>query len=63
MTKEEKIIKIMNLIKEKSPLSEDKLDIFEEVLKSLKEKEINKLIAGIVFVEHPFKSKKVWRIE
>ena len=63
MTKEEKIDKIMNLIVDKSSLSEEKIDLFEDVLESLDDKELSKLVAGIVFVEHPFKTKKVWRIE
>tara|TARA_A100001201_G_scaffold113279_1_gene97005 strand:- start:245 stop:454 length:210 start_codon:yes stop_codon:yes gene_type:complete len=63
MTKEEKIDKIMNLIVDKSSLSEEKIDLFEDVLESLDDKELSKLVAGIVFVEHPFKPKKVWRIE
>jgi len=63
MNKEEKIIKIMNLVKEKSPISKDQIDIFKDVLESLDDKELSKLVAGILFVERPFKSKKVWRIE
>jgi len=63
MTKEEKIIKIMDLIKEKSPLSKDQIDVFKDVLESLDDKELSKLVAGILFVERPFKAKKVWRIE
>tara|TARA_R110002020_G_scaffold2578_3_gene12319 strand:- start:496 stop:687 length:192 start_codon:yes stop_codon:yes gene_type:complete len=63
MNKEEIINKIMSLVNEKSSLSIDKLEVFRDVLSSLKEKELNQLVAGIMFVETPFKSKKVWRIE
>jgi|TARA_R100000988_G_scaffold96908_1_gene64003 hypothetical protein len=64
MNKEQKINKIMDLVVEKSPLSEEKLDTFEEVLSSLSDNHLNKLVAGIVFAEKPFSAPhKIWRIE
>ena len=54
----------MDLVVEKSPLSEEKLDTFEEVLSSLSDNHLNKLVAGIVFAEKPFSAPhKIWRIE
>ena len=64
MNKEEKISKIMKLVTKKSSVEEDKLDAFKEVLESLNDTVLNKFVAGIVFAEKPFKSKKkIWRIE
>jgi|TARA_R110002012_G_C11609414_1_gene608046 hypothetical protein len=64
MNKEEKIDKIMGLVKDKSSLGDDQLAAFNEVLKSLDSNTLNKLVAGVVFAEKPFKSKKkIWRIE
>jgi len=64
MNKEEKINKIMDLVEEKSPLSKEKLDTFKEVLDSLNDNNLNKLVAGIVFAEKPFTPPhKIWRIE
>jgi len=64
MNKEEKIDKIMGLVKDKSSLDDDQLAAFNEVLKSLDSNTLNKLVAGVVFAEKPFKSKKkIWRIE
>ena len=53
----------MSLIAEKSSSSEDKLDVFKEVLESLDPRSLNKLIAGIIFADAPLKKKKIWRIE
>ena len=63
MNKEEKISKIMKLVTKKSSSSEDKLDVFKEVLESLDPRTLNKLIAGIIFADAPLKKKKIWRIE
>jgi hypothetical protein len=64
MNKEEKINKIMNLIVEKSPVSKKKLETLKEILDSLSDNNLNKLVAGIVFAEKPFSPpNKVWRIE
>jgi len=64
MKREEKINKIMDLITLKSSFDEKQLDSFREVLESLDNNTINKLVAGVVFAEKPFKSKKkIWRIE
>jgi|TARA_R110000824_G_scaffold377754_2_gene569104 hypothetical protein len=64
MKREEKINKIMDLIALKSSFDEKQLDSFREVLESLDNNTINKLVAGVVFAEKPFKSKKkIWRIE
>ncbi len=64
MNKEEKISKIMKLVTKRSSVDEDKLDMFKEVLESLNDNVLNKFVAGIVFAEKPFKSKKkIWRIE
>jgi len=64
MNKEEKISKIMKLVTKRSSVDEDKLDTFKEVLESLNDNALNKFVAGIVFAEKPFKSKKkIWRIE
>jgi len=64
MNREEKINKIMDLMFVKSSLSEEKLLIFKEVLDSLNDNNLNKLVAGIVFAEKPFTPPhKIWRIE
>jgi len=63
MNREDKINKIMDLIAKKSPSSEEKLDVFKEILESLDPRTLNKLIAGIVFADAPLKKKKIWRIE
>ena len=64
MNKEDKINKIMDLVAQRSTSSEDKLDTFKEVLETLNDNVLNKFVAGIVFAEKPFKSKKkIWRIE
>jgi hypothetical protein len=64
MNKEDKINKVMNLVTEKSSSTEENLDVFREVLESLNDNALNQLVAGVVFVEKPFKSKKkIWRIE
>ncbi len=54
----------MDLITKRSSSDEKQLDCFREVLESLDNNTINKLVAGIVFADKPFKSnKKIWRIE
>tara|TARA_R100000315_G_C5116271_1_gene66437 strand:- start:165 stop:326 length:162 start_codon:yes stop_codon:yes gene_type:complete len=53
----------MNLVADKSSSSDDKLDVFKEVLESLDSRTLNKIIAGIVFADAPLKKKKIWRIE
>tara|TARA_R110002020_G_scaffold208423_1_gene414159 strand:+ start:452 stop:670 length:219 start_codon:yes stop_codon:yes gene_type:complete len=64
MNKEDKIDKVMSLVTEKSSSTEENLDVFREVLESLNDNALNQLVAGVVFVEKPFKSKKkIWRIE
>jgi hypothetical protein len=64
MNKEDKINKVMNLVTEKSSSTEENLDVFREVLESLNDNALNQLVAGVVFVEKPFKpKKKIWRIE
>ncbi len=64
MNKEDKINKVMNLVTEKSSSTEENLDVFREVLESLNDNALNQLVAGVVFVEKPFKSKKtIWRID
>ena len=63
MNREDKINKIMGLIAKQSSSSEDKLDVFKEVLESVDSRTLNKLIAGIVFADAPLKKKKIWRIE
>ena len=53
MNKEEKLNKLI-----------DKIDTVKEVLETLNDHNLNKLVAGIVFADKPFKSKKkIWRIE
>ncbi len=63
MNRRDKINKIMNLVADKSSSSDDKLDVFKEVLESLDSRTLNKIIAGIVFADAPLKKKKIWRIE
>jgi hypothetical protein len=64
MRRKEKINRIMDLITKRSSSDEKQLDCFREVLESLDNNTINKLVAGIVFADKPFKSnKKIWRIE
>tara|TARA_R100001082_G_C4348362_1_gene153343 strand:- start:670 stop:861 length:192 start_codon:yes stop_codon:yes gene_type:complete len=63
MNRKDKINKIMNLVADKSSSSDDKLDVFKEVLESLDSRTLNKIIAGIVFASAPLKKKKIWRIE
>tara|TARA_R100000700_G_scaffold10932_1_gene15971 strand:+ start:1289 stop:1480 length:192 start_codon:yes stop_codon:yes gene_type:complete len=63
MNKEDKINEIMDLVTEKSSLDDNMLDTFREVLEGLSESSINKLVAGIVFSEKPFKKRKIWRLE
>ena len=53
MNKEEKIDKIMELINEKSSSSFKDKKIFEQVLNTLNNNQLNKLVAGIVFAEKP----------
>tara|TARA_R110000824_G_scaffold14113_1_gene60486 strand:+ start:2201 stop:2392 length:192 start_codon:yes stop_codon:yes gene_type:complete len=63
MKRKEKINKIMDIIIRKSSSDEDQLDSFRSVLESLDNSTINKLVAGVVFTDKPFKSNKIWRIE
>ena len=64
MNKEEKLKKLINFITEKTSASEDQIDTVKEVLETLNDNNLNKLVAGIVFADKPFKSKKkIWRIE
>lgn len=63
MNKEEKIDKIMNLVKNKSSFDDDKLVVFKEILESLRDSALNQLVAGIVFADKPFKPNKIWRLE
>jgi|TARA_B100000900_G_scaffold398734_1_gene400445 CMP-N-acetylneuraminic acid synthetase len=67
MNKEEKIDKIMELINEKSSSSFKDKKIFEQVLNTLNNNQLNKLVAGIVFAEKPWKNydkeNKIWRLE
>ena len=64
MRRKEKINKVMDLIVKRSPSNEEQLNSFREVLESLDNNTLNKLVAGVVFAEKPFKSKKkIWRIE
>jgi len=64
MRRKEKINRIMTLITKRSSSDEDHLNSFREVLESLNNNTLNKLVAGVVFAEKPFKSKKkIWRIE
>ncbi len=64
MRRKEKINKVMDLIAKKSSSNEEQLNSFREVLESLDNNTLNKLVAGVVFAEKPFKSKKkIWRIE
>ena len=54
----------MDLIAKRSSSDEDHLNSFRVVLESLDNNTLNKLVAGVVFAEKPFKSKKkIWRIE
>jgi len=64
MRRKEKINKVMDLIAKRSSSDEDHLNSFRVVLESLDNNTLNKLVAGVVFAEKPFKSKKkIWRIE
>ena len=67
MNKEEKIDKIMELINEKSSSSFKDKKIFEQVLNTLNNNQLNKLVAGIVFAEKPWKNydkeNKIWLLE
>jgi diphthamide synthase (EF-2-diphthine--ammonia ligase) len=64
MNKEEKLKKLINFITEKTSASEDQIDTVKEVLETLNDNNLNKLVAGIVFADKPFKAKKkIWRIE
>ena len=64
MNKEEKLNKLIDFITQKSSASEDQIDTIKEVLETLNDNNLNKLVAGIVFADKPFKSKKkIWRIE
>jgi len=63
MNKEDKIDEIIDLITEKSSLDDNTLNTFREVLEGLSENSLNKLVAGIVFADKPFKPKKIWRLE
>ena len=64
MNKEEKLNKLIDFLTQKSSASEDQIDTVKEVLETLNDNNLNKLVAGIVFAEKPFKSKKkIWRIE
>jgi ribosomal protein L18E len=64
MNKEEKLNKLIDFLTQKSSASEDQIDTIKEVLETLNDNNLNKLVAGIVFAEKPFKSKKkIWRIE
>ena len=64
MNKEEKLNKLIDFLTQKSSASEDQIDTIKEVLETLNDNNLNKLVAGIVFADKPFKSKKkMWRIE
>jgi|TARA_R100000664_G_C2633854_1_gene62101 ribosomal protein L18E len=64
MNKEEKLNKLIDFLTQKSSASEDQIDTIKEVLETLNDNNLNKLVAGIVFADKPFKSKKkIWRIE
>ena len=64
MNKEEKLNKLIDFLTQKSSASEDQIDTIKEVLETLNDNNLNKLVAGIVFADIPFKSKKkIWRIE
>jgi len=64
MRRKEKINKVMDLIAKRSSSDEGHLNSFRVVLESLDNNTLNKLVAGVVFAEKPFKSKKkIWRIE
>ena len=65
MNKEEKLNKLIDFITQKSSASEDQIDTIKKVLETLNDNNLNKLVAGIVFADKPFKSKKkkIWRIE
>jgi|TARA_R100000322_G_scaffold134123_1_gene90077 ribosomal protein L18E len=64
MNKEEKLNKLIDFLTQKSSASKDKIDTVKEVLETLNDHNLNKLVAGIVFADKPFKSKKkIWRIE
>ena len=64
MNKEEKLNKLIDFLTQKSSASEDQIDTIKEVLETLNDNNLNKLVAGIVFADKPFMSKKkIWRIE
>ena len=64
MNKEEKLNKLIDFLTQKSSASKDQIDTIKEVLETLNDNNLNKLVAGIVFADKPFKSKKkIWRIE
>ncbi len=67
MDKEEKIDKIMELINEKSSSSLKDKKLFEKVLNTLSDNQLNKLVAGIVFAGKPWSNydqeNKIWRLE
>ena len=64
MNKEEKLNKLIDFLTKKSSANEDQIDTIKEVLETLNDNNLNKLVAGIVFADKPFKSKKkIWRIE
>ena len=64
MNKEEKLNKLIDFLTQKSSASEDQIDTIKEVLETLNDNNLNKLVPGIVFADKPFKSKKkIWRIE
>ena len=64
MNKEEKLNKLIDFLTQKSSASEDQIDTIKEVLETLNDNNLNKLVAGIVFADKPFKSKKkIWRLE
>ena len=64
MNKEEKLNKLIDFLTQKSSASEDQIGTIKEVLETLNDNNLNKLVAGIVFADKPFKSKKkIWRIE
>jgi len=64
MNKEEKLNKLIDFITEKTSANDEEVNTIKKVLETLNDNNLNKLVAGIVFAEKPFKSKKkIWRIE
>tara|TARA_R100000664_G_C2714441_1_gene110084 strand:- start:90 stop:284 length:195 start_codon:yes stop_codon:yes gene_type:complete len=64
MNKEEKIDKLINFFTEKSSASEEQIRTIKEVLETLSDNNLNKLVAGIIFAGKPFMAmNKIWRIE